>query len=76
MRVSAAAVALLREAARKARLEGCGVDEDAKEKMRLYLETWVANRIDGVIEYLEGETTAERLAYENCMRFEGGEWVI
>jgi hypothetical protein len=53
MRITKLQVAMLKDALSSARLERCGCHADAKDAMRSFLETWVASRIEEVIEAVE-----------------------
>ena len=53
MRITEAQLSELKDALDAARLERCGVKQEAQDAMRGYLESWVADRIASVIEQVE-----------------------
>jgi hypothetical protein len=53
MRITKLQVAMLKDALSSARLERYASRETVSDGMRLYLETWVASRIEEVIEAVE-----------------------
>jgi hypothetical protein len=51
--IKSSEVKLLQDALKSARLENCGCSPEAKEEMRLYLNSWVANPIQRVLNALQ-----------------------
>lgn len=44
-----------------AKLKRCGVEEEHQEAMKLYLDTWVVMRLEGIRRVLVGEQKARDL---------------
>jgi hypothetical protein len=57
-RVPVSVLLALQRALKSATLDGCGVDADAQERMRLYLATWCAGPLKQAIAWAKGEISA------------------
>jgi len=56
LRMNEKARRLIVEALRSAKLERCGIADEHKEAMKIYLDSWVVTRLEVALEIIDGGT--------------------
>jgi hypothetical protein len=64
-RVPAPVRTLIVKAIKSANRERCGVDKDAQEEMRLYLDTWVVEPLRDVLQWVDNDVSTDTLKYRH-----------
>jgi hypothetical protein len=57
MKINKAILNCIKTARKSATLENCGVDKIHQREMKIYLNTWVVDRLNEAINMIEDETT-------------------
>ena len=63
LKINETIVAALERALRSAKRDGCGVDKDAQEAMRIYLDSWCVAPLEDALACIRGEKDTWEIDY-------------